>query len=517
MGILSDLEPVQVFQYFEEICHIPHGSGNTKAISDYCVDFAKRQGLRYQQDGAGNVIIWKDGSTGYEQSAPVMLQGHLDMVCEKEADCEVDFSRDGLELQLKDGEISAKGTTLGGDDGIAVAYALAILASDTIAHPPLEVVLTVDEEIGMLGAAVFDASPLQSRIMLNLDSEEEGYLLVSCAGGITTTAHLPIHREKAEGQNITLTVCGLQGGHSGVEIGKGRGNACQLLGRALYHLQNDFAFRLCSVQGGLKDNAIPREAAAELVLTGWQQKQRLDTETERHGNLGEQQLDAGTQFSENQGKQLLEAFRKKIEEIQENYQQEYRLTDPGIRLMADCSENAVRDDAIDGNGTTKIITMLYCLPGGIQKMSFAIEGLVQTSLNLGILQTEEEEVTASFSIRSSVETEKLDLVAKIRCLMEDLEGRITNQGEYPAWEYRQDSPLRDLMVEVFREQYGWEPEVQALHAGVECGLFAGKLPGLDCVSFGPDMRDIHTPKESMDVESVKRVWLYTLEILKRLG
>ncbi len=501
MGVLSELEPAQVFQYFEEICHIPHGSGDTKAISDYCVDFAKKQGLRYQQDAVNNVIIWKDGSPGYEQSAPVMLQGHLDMVCEKEADCEIDFSKDGLELQLENGVISAKGTTLGGDDGIAVAYALAILASDTVAHPPLEVVLTVDEETGMLGAAALDASSLRSRIMLNLDSEEEGYLLVSCAGGVTTTAHLPVHRETAEGYCITLTVTGLQGGHSGVEIDKGRGNACQLLGRTLYEMQNDFTFRLCSVQGGLKDNAIPREAVAELVLTGWQ---------------GRDLPDAGAVLPENQGEQLQSAFHRKVADMMRIYQDEYRLTDPDVRLVETCGETTGKADAMDANGTAKAITMLRCLPGGIQKMSFAIEGLVQTSLNLGILKTEKEEVTASFSIRSSVETEKSDLMAEIRYLMENLGGSITSLGEYPAWEYRQDSPLRDLMAAVFQEQYGREPVVQALHAGVECGLFAGKLPGLDCVSFGPDMRDIHTPKESMDVDSVKRTWSYLLEILKRL-
>lgn len=493
MGILSDLEPAQVFQYFEEICNIPHGSGNTKAISDYCVKFARKQGLRYQQDDVGNVIIWKKGSSGYEESAPVMLQGHMDMVCEKETDCEIDFAREGLTLQLKDGVISAKGTTLGGDDGIAVAYALAILASDTIMHPPLEVVLTVDEEIGMLGAAALDASPLQSRIMLNLDSEEEGYLLVSCAGGVTSTAHLPIHRESVSGQKITLTVSGLQGGHSGVEIDKGRGNACQLLGRALYQLQDDFVFQLCSVQGGLKDNAIPREATAELVLMGWQGRNPSDAE-----------------------RQLLVEFQNQVDKLMETYQEEYQLTDPSVRLLVQCGDNIRQNDVIDRKGTDGVITMLYCLPGGIQKMSFAMEGLVQTSLNLGILKTGTAEVTASFSVRSSVETEKEALVAKIRCLMTSLGGSVTNQGEYPAWEYRRNSPLRDLMVEVFREQYGRKPVVQALHAGVECGLFAGKLPGLDCVSFGPDMQDIHTPKETMNVESVKRTWFYTLEILKRL-
>lgn len=493
MGVLSDLEPTQVFQYFEEICNIPHGSGNTKAISDYCVDFAKEHGLRYQQDDVNNVIIWKDASLGYEQSDPVMLQGHLDMVCEKETDCEIDFSRDGLTLQLEDGVISAAGTTLGGDDGIAVAYALAILASDTIAHPPLEVVLTVDEEIGMLGAAALDTSSLQSRTMLNLDSEEEGHLLVSCAGGVTSIAHLPIRREMVVGQKVTLTVTRLQGGHSGVEIDKGRGNACQLLGRMLYQLQEDFVFQLCSVQGGLKDNAIPREATADLVLMGWQ----LESQPE-------------------EGEELLAEFQNQIAELMKTYQEEYQLTDPSVRLLVQYDDNIRKNDAIDRKGTAGIITMLYCLPGGIQKMSFAMEGLVQTSLNLGILKTEAAEVTASFSVRSSVETEKRALVAKIRCLMTSLGGSVTNQGEYPAWEYRQDSPLRDLMVEVFQEQYGREPVVQALHAGVECGLFAGKLPDLDCVSFGPDMQDIHTPKESMNVESVKRTWLYTLEVLKRL-
>lgn len=493
MGILSDLEPVQVFRYFEEICGIPHGSSNTKAISDYCVDFAKEHGLRYIQDEYNNVIIWKDGSAGYENSAPVMIQGHMDMVCEKEADCEIDFTKDGLELQLDDGVIFAKGTTLGGDDGIAVAYALAILASDDIPHPPLECVFTVDEEIGMLGAAALDATPLKSRIMLNLDSEEEGYLLVSCAGGVTTTAHLPISRESVRGYGITLTVTGLRGGHSGVEIDKGRANACQLLGRTLCSLRDDYTFQIRSVQGGLKDNAIPREAVVELVLTG----------------------EAGGE-KEISGEPLISSFRESVADLQKIYENEYQLTDSGIKLLCEYVDGDTVAEVMDRISTARVIAMLTNLPGGIQKMSFAMEGLVQTSLNLGILKTNAEEVTASFSVRSSVESEKTELVTRIRCLLEMLGGTVTNRGEYPAWEYRQDSPLRDLMIEVFRERYGYEPVVQALHAGVECGLFAGKLPGLDCVSFGPDMQDIHTPKESMNVDSVRRTWEYTLEILRRL-
>ena len=503
MGILSGLEPFSVFQYFEEICGIPHGSGDTKRISDYCVEFAKEHGLRYLQDDWNNVIIWKDGTAGYEQSAPVMLQGHLDMVCEKEADCEIDFSRDGLELQLVDGSITAKGTTLGGDDGIAVAYALAILASEDIPHPPLEVVLTVDEEIGMLGAAALDATPLQAQTMLNLDSEEEGYLLVSCAGGITVTTHLPIVWENisqtacdqdcANGIGLTLTVTGLQGGHSGVEIDKGRGNACQILGRILCRMKEQFDFRLCSVQGGLKDNAIPREAVADFVLIA----ANADKESVA--------LEA-----------LLQEFQEKVEELQQICANEYALTDPDIKIVCQCTENWTDNTVMNADSTMRTIAMLIGMPGGIQKMSFAVDGLVQTSLNLGILKTTQMEVTASFSLRSSVESEKLELVDRMRFLMQVLQGSISRAGEYPAWEYRQESPLRDLMIEIFREQYGYEPVIQALHAGVECGLFAGKIADLDCVSFGPDMKDIHTPKESMNVESVKRCWEYLLEILKRL-
>lgn len=483
MGILSELEPKAVYRYFEEICAIPHGSKNTKQISDYCVGFAREHGLKYVQDDSNNVIIWKDGTPGYETAAPVMIQGHMDMVCEKEAGCGIDFEKDGLELQMENGTISAKGTTLGGDDGIAVAYALAVLDSTDIPHPPLEVVFTVDEEIGMLGAAAIDCSSLRARTMLNLDSEEEGCLLVSCAGGIAVTGHLPVVREQAEGWEAELCVSGLLGGHSGVEIDKGRANACQLLGRSLYQLGKVFSFRLIKVNGGLKDNAIPREAKAHILL---------DKDTDLGG--------------------LAEAVTK----LSETYRREYAVTDPAVELSVVCEGGAVHRDAVTEEITDKIITALVNLPGGIQRMSFDIEGLVQTSLNLGILVTKEEEVTFSFAVRSSVETEKMELVSRVQCLMEALGGTVTLAGEYPAWEYRQDSPLRDLMVDIFEEQYGRKPVVQALHAGVECGLFAGKLPGLDCVSFGPDMKDIHTPKESMDVESVKRTWDYVLEILKRL-
>lgn len=482
MGILSNLEPRPVFHYFEEICGMPHGSSNTKQISDYCAHFAEKRGLKYIQDDSNNIIIFKPGTAGYEQSAPVILQGHLDMVCERENDCQINMAEEGLVLQYEDGVISAKGTTLGGDDGIAIAYALAILDSTDIPHPPLEAVFTVDEEIGMLGAAALDCSPLKSHTMLNMDSEDEGYLLVSCAGGITVKGHLPVKRFPAGGKKAYLSIKGLLGGHSGIEIDKGRANACKLLGRTLYALKKEFSFLLCSVQGGLKDNAIPREATATLLI-------RDDVDTQK--------------------------ILARTAALEQAYQREYRLTDDGVQLSLILSETEEMD-AMTPESSRNVIAALVNLPNGIQRMSYDIEGLVQTSLNLGILNTSEKEVTYSYAVRSSVETEKMALAEQIQCLTEILGGTVENSGAYPAWEYRQDSPLRELMVAVFEEQYGKKPVIQAIHAGVECGLFAGSIPDLDCVSFGPDMKDIHTPKETLDVGSTQRTWNYILEILKRL-
>ena len=481
MAVLTGLKPEAVFRYFEALCAIPHGSGNTKQISDYCVRFAREHGLRHIQDESGNVIIFKDGTEGYEHASPVMLQGHLDMVCEKTADCPIDFETDGLILRLDGDTISAEGTTLGGDDGIAVAYGLALLASDDIPHPPLEVVFTTDEEIGMFGAAALDCSPLKARTMLNVDSEVEGILLVSCAGGCCVSCRLPVRRKEAEGVLLTLRVGGLVGGHSGVEIDKGRANANQLLGRALNELDKEAPYGLIALSGGLKDNAIPREAAAQLVV-------------------------------EAASEARVRAFAAKYNEI---FAAEFRATEPTLSLSVE-ADGIGQVSSMSADTKTAVIAALVNLPGGVQRMSADIPGLVQTSLNMGILDSSEDEVTMRFALRSSVETEKEELCSRIGNLMAVLGGAVERSGDYPAWEYRQDSRLRDLMVEVFTAQYGHKPEVQAIHAGLECGLFAGKLPGLDCVSIGPDMLDIHTTGERMSVASVRRTWEFILEILKRL-
>lgn len=487
MGVLSGLEPAGVFKYFGEICNIPHGSGNTDEISSYCVSFAKEHGLEYKKDSYNNVIIWKDGTPGYENSPSVIIQGHMDMVCEKEPGYNIDFNKEGIKPRLENNTITAEGTTLGGDDGIAIAYALAILESDDIPHPPLEVVFTVDEETGMDGAAAIDCTSLKSHIMLNIDSEEEGCLLVSCAGGATVTAHLPVKREKVTGIPFTLSINGLKGGHSGVEIDKGRANPNILMGNALFSLSRKYSFRILSVNGGLKDNAIPREATAELIFDA-----NIDTT----------------------------GIEMHIKDLNSIYLQEYNSTDAGIKLEI---TNGIKTgdetnvyNVFDRRTETNIITALVYLPNGVQRMSPDIEGLVQTSLNLGILKTYDNEVRCNFSVRSSVSSEKEELISKISRLMDALGGTVSCTGVYPAWEYRKNSPLRSLMSAVFEEQYGKKPVIHAIHAGLECGLFAGKIPDLDCVSYGPDIKNIHTPQESMDVESVYRTWEYTLEVLKRL-
>jgi dipeptidase D len=477
MPILDHLEPQAVFSYFEQLCAIPHGSGNTKAISDFLVRFAAAHHLRCIQDAHNNVVIFSPGTPGYETAAPVILQGHMDMVCETAPDCTKDMTREGLDLFVDGDTIGARGTTLGGDDGIAVAMALAILDADDIPHPPLEIVITVDEETGMLGAAALDASVLKGRTMLNLDSEDEGVLTVSCAGGNVSVCTLPVTRAPFSGTALTVTVGGLLGGHSGAEIDKGRANSSMLLGRVLYALEQKTPLRVISVSGGLKDNAIPTASVA-LVAADASAVQAVCAE-----------MDA--------------AFKK-----------EYRVNDPAITVSVRPAETDLLP--LDESSSRSVVCMLTCLPNGIQAMSADMPGLVQTSLNLGILTTGDDAVHASFSVRSSVATQKQMLIQRLRCLMERLGGSVSTHGEYPGWEYMPQSPLRDLMVQVFTDQYGYAPKVEAIHAGLECGLFSAKLSGLDCVSFGPDLKEIHTFRESMSVASVQRVYAMVVETLKRM-
>ena len=475
---LAGLEPAAVFGYFEEICAIPHGSRNTKMISDYLVGFAKAHNLTYHQDEMNNVILFAPGTCGMEDRPPVILQGHIDMVCEKEASCPIDMTAEGLDVTHDDTCVYAKGTTLGGDDGIAAAMAMALLADDTIPHPPLEVVMTTEEEIGLLGATAIDLSQLKGRTLINLDSEAEGVFTVSCAGGCTACISLPVERRAVYGPCIRLTVDGLQGGHSGADIHLKRANANKIMGEFMSRIQKLMPLCLTSLSGGAKDNAIPRSCQATLVAMG--------INLERINDIA-----AALQ-----------------EEVRANYDE------------PDATVQAFDVDALGGNSlstesTAKVISLLCSAPNGVQKWSADIEGLVQTSLNLGIAKLGDR-FSATFSVRSSVNSEKQEVLDQLKALADMLGGSYSQDGEYPAWEFRKESRLRDTMVRVYREMFGQEPKVEAIHAGLECGLFSQKLPGLDCVSIGPNIRDIHTTRERLDIASTERTWNFLLEVLKNL-
>lgn len=481
MGVLSGLKPEKVFYYFEELCKIPHGSYHTKQISDYLVQFAKDRNLECSQDDSNNVVIRKAASAGYEDAPVVILQGHCDMVCEKTADSTHDFEKDGLDLMIEGDYITANGTTLGGDDGIAVAYAMAILDDDTLKHPALEVVITTDEEVGLLGAKALDCSRLKGKYLINMDSEEEGYLWVSCAGGLSAITTIPVRYQEVSGEKYELVISGLNGGHSGAEIDKNRANSNKLIGQALFTLEQDIPFCLAALEGGTKDNAITRLSKAVFVA---------DKEAE-------------------------EAIFAAAEKLQNDWRAEYTGTDEGITVTVK-KLGETTEKALDQVSQEKIIFFLVQVPYGIQKMSGSIEGLVETSINPGILMLNEEECKIVSSVRSSIDSAKDALTAKVCYLSEFLGGDCVTEGDYPAWEYRKESKLRDIMVNSYKELFGDGPEVKAIHAGLECGLFYEKIEGLDAVSFGPTMKDIHTTEEVLSISSTARMWDYLVKVLENI-
>ena len=474
------LESQRVFDYFEEICAIPHGSRNTKQISDYLAAFAGKHGLTCHQDEANNIVIIKEASAGYENAEPVILQGHMDMVCEKENGCEIDFEKDGLDLYIDGDFLRARGTTLGGDDGIAVAYALALLESSEIPHPRLEVVITVDEEIGMLGAEVIDLSMLKGHRLLNIDSDVEGHFLTSCAGGMTVEAELAVTRMAQSGLVMKMAVSGLEGGHSGSEIDKEHANANIVAGRALKYISDRMELGVISMAGGLKDNAIPREHTAEVLIP-------VDKKEE---------------------------FLAYLEELTGVLRREYAASDAGIQITAE--EGGVQEAQILSYASmSKVLFYLRQVPDGVQHMSRVMPGLVETSLNLGILKLTEDALLTTTSVRSSVSTRKEELLDRLTHLVEFLGGEVEVNGDYPAWEYRADSRLRETISEVYRDLFDEEPVFEAIHAGLECGILSGKIADLDCVSFGPNNYDIHTPKERLSISSTEKVWKLLKEFLKR--
>ncbi|MBR5059412.1 MAG: aminoacyl-histidine dipeptidase [Clostridia bacterium] len=484
-NVLKGLRPEKVFEIFELLCSVPHGSGNTRSVSDICVNFAADRGLRYYRDEINNVIIYKVATPGFENRGTVILQAHLDMVCTKNDDCDIDMTMEGPRVAT-DGEwVYAEGSSLGGDNGIGVATALAILDDDTIVHPPLEVLLTVDEETSLVGAGAVDVSRLKGRIMLNMDSEEEGVFTVSCAGGMRCDAKLPLMRETPpfEAAFFDVAVSGLKGGHSGADIDRGRGNALKLLGRFLYEASDAFDLRLESVSGGEFDNVIPKTASATVCVP------------------------AGS----------AEEFEELAKKYCAIFKSELAATDAGVTLtVSGTSGSAGEDTVLSSLVSDRLITAVYATPDGIQKMSPTIDGFVQTSLNLGVVRTSENFSSLSFSIRSSVYTEKYEVLSRLRAIITSLGGTCTERGEYPAWEYRPDSKIRETALKAYRNVYGGEARVEGIHAGLECGVFSERIKGLDAISFGPDLRNVHSACERLNVGSCERMYALVKEMLRLL-
>lgn len=483
-NLLRNQEPADVFFYFEELSKIPRGSGNEQAISDYLVSFAKAHHLEVIQDEALNVLIKKPGASGYENSPGVVIQGHMDMVCEKGPDIIHDFLKDAICLKVCDDMLYAAGTTLGADDGIAVAMGLALLAAEDIPHPPLELLITTCEETGMDGAHALDPKTISGRTLINIDSEEEGILTVSCAGGCSALINIPVSWE-APNMDMTflsLTVEGLKGGHSGIEIHKGRGNANKLLARLLDNLNAKIDLALCSIDGGSKHNAIARDARA---VIGIRKKDEA-------------------------------LLREQLAELEGVFRDEFKTADPDIRILMTAQELKPKQ-AMAAESANHVIQFLYLIPNGVQSMSMDIEGLVESSLNLGVIRTNEGGVEIISSIRSSVGSIKANIFHTIVSIAKLTNGNVVEESSYPEWSYNPDSKIRVLFTELYEKMFGQKPLINAIHAGLECALFDEMFGGqMDMISIGPTMVGVHTAEEHLSIPSTQRTWAFLKEALKAM-
>ena len=484
--MLSELEALdykKIFYWFSELAKIPHGSGNVTQIADFLEQFAKAHALRYVRDCADNVIFYKPATKGYEERPTIILQGHMDMVCEKDSDVEHDFLTEGLKLYLDGDWLRAKGTTLGGDDGIAVAYCLALLSDEELAHPALECVITTEEETGMDGAKALDPSLLSGRILLNLDSEEEDTVLCGCAGGMRITGHLPLRWQEAFGKSLRIEIKNLLGGHSGTEIDKNRTNAVRLMTRLLFELKEQREVLLTDFAGGKKDNAIPRECYAVLTV-----------------------------------EENTEEFLEKVKEIAEALCEELRSAEPELLIeVSYTEEEAAAQPVLHPLALEKLLFLLLQAPNGVQKESAEIKGLVESSLNLGIFLLKPEEAELHWSLRSSKKSYLQFMREKVVYLVEFLGGEAVTGSEYPAWEYVAASRLRENYERLYEQEFGRKPVMTVIHAGLECGILSEKLSGLDAISIGPQMYDIHTPSERLSVSSSVRLYRLVERFLSEGG
>ena len=424
------------------------------------------------------MVIWKDAAPGYEDAPTVMLQGHKDMLIEKERTCIRNTEQDGLDLFVDGDEIGAYGTTMGVDDGIGVAMMLAVLDDDHLRHAPLECLFTSDKDVGMQGVLALDVSDLRAKYMINLDSLEERVLTVSCSGSTRVVSTLPVKREAFDGKVCALMVDGLIGGHSGEDIHRGRANANHLMGRALMEIMDKTELRLLTVSGGAKDNVIPRDAAALIAVR--------DPEAAK-------------------------AAARELAAVLEN---EYRATESKVRVRLFPTRSSFLP--MDEESTRRAATFLFCAPDGVQKMSAEVKGMVQTSLNFAMVYTEDDKMVSRFMIRSSINSQAAEIARQVMALTRTLGGEAFIPSAYSAWQYRPHSQLREVMTDAFHTVYGAEPTIAALHTSLECGILSGKIPDLDCISIGPDVVNVHTPRERLRIASTWRTWALLRETLRRL-
>jgi len=476
---LSALEPASVWAYFKEILDIPRPSKKEEKIIAYLKEFGKKYELETLQDEVGNILIRKPATPGMENRKSVVLQSHVDMVCEKNSDKVHDFEKDPIDTFIKDGWVYAKGTTLGADDGIGIAAQLAILAADDIKHGPIECLFTIDEETGLTGAFGLKPNFLQSEILLNLDSEDEGQLFIGCAGGQDTLAWLPFDKEDIpKGYTAhKIMVSGLKGGHSGDEINKGLGNANKILNRFLWESREELGLKLSSFDGGNLRNAIAREAFAIVMIS-----------EENEADLNE--------FVQN---------------YQEIFRAEYHTTEPDLAF--DLSKNEIPDFIIDNDSVDELLNAIYACPHGVITMSQDIEDFVETSTNLASVKVQEDEILITTSQRSSVESAKIDICNMVASVFHLAGARIKHSDGYPGWAPDPNSEIVDITEAAYKRLFKTDPEVLAIHAGLECGLIGDKYPGMDMVSYGPTIKGAHSPDERIEIETVRKFWDLTLDIL----
>jgi dipeptidase D len=479
---LKGLKPEKVWHYFEEICSHPHPSKHEEKLAAYIVEWAKEKKFDVKTDKLGNIAIRKPATPGMENRKGVVIQGHIDMVCEKNSDVEFDFDNQGIQAYVDGDWVKAKGTTLGADNGIGVAMGMALLDSTDIAHPELELLCTLDEETGLTGAIQLATDLIHGEILLNLDSEEDGTFTIGCAGGINTAGHFEYKAEAfpADYSAFKLTVKGLKGGHSGIEINDGRANAAKLINRAIYNVSDMFGARLVRIDSGNKHNAIPREGFATIAVPNAK----------------------------------VADFAKYIEEFKAILNNEWLSKEPNIAFL--CEAAPAPATIMPKEFQTRLVNSFYAMPHGPLRMSPDIKGLVQTSTNFAIVETRETEVFVLTSQRSSVETEKTNMFDMVKASLELGGAKVEGGDGYPAWQPNINSPLLKVTKEVYAKLYGNEPKIEAIHAGLECGLIGEKYPNMDMISFGPNLRDVHSPDEKVQISTVEKCFDFVKELLKHI-